>query len=180
MNTETLTSIFGVIASLGVLFAIYQHYSKRTFSRIVYEIRELSDFTLPENFYDAITQIPVSISLENTGNRHAKNALIYIKTRTDIREHEIRSAENTDYQLQSKRELKVQIPNLNPSSKLNLFIRCEKDSSPTLEIVSEHSITAAGGKVIDRKTLNYDQVYQQVLESFPLGIGRIVRILSGL
>jgi hypothetical protein len=188
INPNTLTIVFGVIAAIGVFFGIYQYFASHSYAKIVYEVRELADFNLPIDFYQAIEMIPLSLSLDNGGNKAAENVLLHVKTRTDIMKYIVVTDEKWDIQ-QLPREVTIRIPNLNPSDSLNLLLYCKKDADPTLSILNKAKVTVSEGRVINREALTSQQVYKELLDSFvtslPFGFGslfgsliKIVSILS--
>ena len=149
-----------------------------------YRLRTVTDllpgFNLPIDFYKAVEKIPISLSLDNAGTKNASNLLIKIKTRTEIIDTNIDVTEPFDIIDKSGNSITIQTANLNPSGKIKLLIYCKKDDHPNEKIVTESDITTSEGRVIDRKALSSQQVYQEVLEkilsSLPMGIGNIAKL----
>lgn len=183
ISPTILTIIFGIIGAIGVIFGIYQYFASRRYAKIVYEVKELADFKLPEDFYQAIGMIPLSLSLDNGGNKSASNVLLHLKTRTDIVKYIVGADEKWDIN-QSKREITIRIPNLNPSDSFNLLVYCEKDEHPTASVLNEVRVTISEGRVIDKEALSSQQVYKEILDNIvvtmPLGIGNIFKLASSI
>lgn len=183
INPNTLTIIFGIIGAIGIIFGIYQYFASRRYAKLVYEVKELADFKLPDDFYQAIGMIPLSLSFDNGGNKNADNVLLHLKTRTDIVKYIVETDEKYDIN-QSKCEISIRIPNLNPSDSFNLLVYCEKDEHPTASVLNEIKITMSEGRVIDKKALSSQQVYKEILDSIaismPFGIGSIFRLASSI
>lgn len=183
ITPNTLTIIFGIIGAIGIIFGIYQYFVSRRYAKLAYEVKELADFKLPDDFYQAIDIIPLSLSFDNGGNKNANNVLLHLKTRTDIVKYIVKTDEKYDIN-QSKCEISIRIPNLNPSDSFNLLVYCEKDEHPTASVLNEIKITMSEGRVIDKKALSSQQVYKEILDSIaismPFGIGSIFRLASSI
>ena len=184
METNTILAIiFGVIGAMGVIFGIYQYFASRQYAKIVYYATEPSDFNFPKEFYQAIDIIPISFSLDNVGNKYANNVLLSLKTRTDIVKYITEAREKWDVN-QSKREITIRIPNLNPSESIKLLVHCQKNKHPTAKVLKEAKVTISEGLVIDRRALSSLQDYNEILKAgifaFPFGIGRIIFKLASI
>jgi len=184
LNPNTLTIIFGVIGAMGVIFGIYQYFASRRYAKIVYEVKELADFKLPKDFYQVIDMIPLSLSLDNGGNKSADNLLLHLKTRTDIVKYIVGTDEKWDIN-QSEREITIRIPNLNPSDSFNLLVYCKKDDKhPAASVLNEVKVTISEGRVINREALSSQQVYKEILDNIvitmPFGIGSIFKLASSI
>ncbi len=123
---------------------------------VVYKISEISDFNLPFEFYKGISNLPVSITITNNGNKEAKNLKLELKTNLDIvgtpmyREDQLRIIENKNRILivEGKKDF-------NPSENILISFNCEKTDDSTKKIVSQNNfhLTIANGKVLSNDDL---------------------------
>lgn len=57
-----LNITLGLVGALGTLFGIYQYFASRKAPKVIFEAKELSDFGLPPDFYNAVNLVPISIN----------------------------------------------------------------------------------------------------------------------
>lgn len=127
--------------------------------------------------------IPLTLSLDNGGNKSADNLLIHLQTRTGVVKYIVETDEKWDIN-QSEREVTIRLPNLNPSDSFNLLLYCKKDENPTASVLNEVKITMSEGRVINREALSSQQVYKEIIDNIimnmPFGIGGIFKLASSI
>ena len=180
---------FGAVGTAGAIFGIYQYYASRTVPKLTFEVRELSDFGLPPDFYNAVALVPVSFNIFSAGNKAAENIIVHLKSRSLMRKVEVA----TDVEWKSDiannlnngiRELTVSIGKLNPNDAFNLLVYCDKLNPPSQSIIQEAKVTIAEGKVLDKKVLSSKVSFAEALNiildtSIPHGIsGNVFRAMT--
>lgn len=149
-NIMLMVSIVSTLVGFaGVVFGIYKHVSSKKEARLVYEISQLSDFGIPNGFLKDVTSAPISIVVENIGNKSAKNIKIKIQTKSSIEKRELHS-DNPDSKIDAqKSEVNYIVGEINPSESVKLVLIC--DGSPYEDQIQGLSITHSEGEAINKK-----------------------------
>ena len=183
MNPNTLTIIFGVIATLSVVFGIYQYYASRKFARLAYEYQELADFKLPSSFYDAVHKLPVKVTILSVGNKAAENIFLHVKTREKIIEAVGATDTIWSHDLRD-REATITIQKLNPDDEFCLLLYCEKGAISTNSILTEIKITMLEGKVLNKREMvsakGIRELVFSLIESTPSILSPLLKITWNL
>ncbi|MFY0629155.1 MAG: hypothetical protein JXR05_02170 [Flavobacteriaceae bacterium] len=170
MDQTTLTIIFGVFGTVGVLFGIYKHYSTLKISKLMLDIKEISEFSLPEEFYKDIPSIPVMIEIKNRGNKSSSNLILTLDFKSKLVSNRIDSVEKISVE-ESETKLILRADNLNPSERINIYVYCENNSKPTERILKSSNLTQSEGTVSTKESiLKQQEIIDSLLESFPFGI----------
>lgn len=75
----------------GFFFGVYKHFSTRKFAKVRYELLQLTDFNLPETFFESLSTFPVRLTIKNIGNKKAEDVHVNIDLSTEIIDYTIRA-----------------------------------------------------------------------------------------
>jgi hypothetical protein len=169
--SDWLATLLGVLGGLGVLFGIYKY------AKLIFDVKELSDFGLPEFFYLTIQELPLSISVLSAGNKLAANILIHIKTNSEIKNVLV----STDEQWTVNRgpsEVTFRVANLNPKDAFHIIIYCAKPAIVTSRLQAEVKVTLSEGRVLDKRSVSgsetFREYFDKVLDSYPAGLTKVI------
>jgi len=162
MDLEKLTvSASLIIGFLGLVWGVYTHLSTRKIAKIRYEVRQLTDFDLPDTFLDSLTTLPVNIIVDNVGNKKAEDIHIWVELTTKILDYSIEAG--VEYRAR-KTENCIQIDNLslNPTESLSVSIQCKRDPDRS-NYVSNIKITHSEGIGLNFQDTEFQ--VEEVIES---------------
>lgn len=146
--------IASVIAFLSLTFGIYKHFSTRKVARLAYEVSQISDYGVPGSMLQDITSAPISLVLENIGNKSAENIILRLRTRSDISAHTI-EPENLNASVDDS-EISMTIPSLNPTQKVKVFLRCA--GSPSADQIESLELTHSEGSALNKKSPAFTKI----------------------
>jgi len=78
-SAVTVAIITSIIAFLGFAFGVYKHFSTRKVACLVYEVSQMSDYGVPDDFLLGMSKAPVTVVVESSGNRRAENVVVKLR-----------------------------------------------------------------------------------------------------
>ncbi len=176
MDPTTLSVIFGIFGAIGVLFGIYKHFSTLKVAKLFLDIKQISEFGLPDEFFKDIPSIPVIVEIENLGNKSSSNLILTLDFKSKIINKKVDSAENFSLEV-NENKLVLKAGNLNPSERVKLYINCEKNIKPSQSIISYSNLTQSDGTVNSKESLLKQQkIIESMYKSLPFGIGGLIAL----
>jgi hypothetical protein len=157
IDNATLVAIIStIIAAIALFWAIYTHFSSRKISKLTYEISQLSDFGVPESFLEGMPHAPIAITLTSRGNKFTENIILNLKTWHEIENCEIIPS-NTSFSY-NENQLTLEVPRLNPSQQIKLFIRCSgiEAQYDQIQTISVSHSEGVGINENDIKTISFN------------------------
>jgi len=150
MDTSTTIAIISVVIGIsGFAFGVYTHFSTRKVSKLTYKISQISDFKVPASFLKDMPRAPVAITLTSRGNKSTENIALRLKAKSNIENFEVEPRGlNVEH---NGSQLKLDVPQLNPSQTISLFLRC--GGSPIEDQVSDFNLSHSEGSGINEKDL---------------------------
>jgi|GEM_PF-3506396 len=173
MDQTVWTIIFGAFGVLGVLFGIYKHFATLKVAELVFDIKEISQFSLPLEFYKDIPSMPLLVDIENKGNKAATNLILTLDFKSKIVSKRVDTSENYEVENEDdKIVLKAQ--KLNPAEQIRVYVNCEKTNNPTKTILNGYNLTISEGNVLTKDSLIEKQkVIDTLYDALPFGLGTI-------
>ncbi|HYQ86137.1 MAG TPA: hypothetical protein VES59_02735 [Bacteroidota bacterium] len=138
-----------IIGALGFTFGVYKHFSSRKVAKITYEVTELGDFPLPDEFLAGLDKAPIMIMIKNNGNRMARSVLLHLKTRSLIKEFLIATDEKWE-EHHGDYELTLRVPQLNPSDAVKVSLFCNQNDVHR-KLLTDLRVTHSEGVAVDLK-----------------------------
>jgi len=140
--------VAAVIAFASLAFAIYKHFTTRSFSRVAYEISQVADYGVPVSFLAGVSSAPVSVKFESVGTKKAENIILTLETRSDINNFTA-TPDNVKLAKKADRHLRVAVPTLNPTQSVRVFLNCK--GNPAEDQVDKFELTHAEGAAVNKK-----------------------------
>lgn len=156
MEPVVIVAIVSTVIALGSLvFAVYKHFSTRSFSRVAYEISQVSDYGVPQSFLAGVNSAPLSVKFESVGRKKADNIILRLKTKSKIANHTIEPA-GVKVAVSNPDELELKIDELNPTQRVRLFVNCE--GNPAEDQVERFELTHSEGAAVNKKSPAFTKV----------------------
>lgn len=149
MEPSVVVAIGAVaIALVSLGFAIYKHFSNRSFSRVAYEISQMADYGVPASFLAGVSSAPVSVKFESVGTKKAENIILAIETRSDI-DNYTTIPDSVKVTKKDDRRIKVAVATLNPTQAVRVFLNCK--GNPAEDQVEKFELTHSEGAAVNKK-----------------------------
>jgi hypothetical protein len=156
MESAVIVAIISVVIALASLvFAIYKHFSTRSFSRLAYEISQVSDYGVPQSFLAGVNSAPLSVKFESVGTKKADNIVLRLKTKSQI-SNQTTEPNGVQVILSNSNELQLKVGELNPTQAVRLFLNCQ--GNPAEDQVEKFELTHAEGAAVNKKSPAFTNV----------------------
>jgi hypothetical protein len=124
MNTSDEIAIgAAVIALLSFLWGIYSHISTRKVAKLFFDVSQISDTEMPQQFLRELSLAPVSIKVESTGTKNAENICLKVETISKIVRFESNLRDIGT--LETPNIFNAVLAKMNPSQKFEVLLYCE-------------------------------------------------------
>lgn len=146
--------ITSIIAFLGFAFGVYKHFSTRKVARLVYEVSQISDYGVPNDFLLGMSRAPVTVVVESSGNRRVENVMVEVKTKSEIEKYKV-EPEDAEVVV-GKDFMKAKARSLNPTQTFKAFLDCS--GNPSEDQIESLEVTHSEGVGVNKRSSAYTKL----------------------